>query len=87
MGCRPSGIRITSPQRRWGSCGVTDCLNFNWRLVMAPPEIIDYVIVHELAHIRHKSHGPEFWELVAEFYPNHRKARRWLKDNGHLLEI
>jgi predicted metal-dependent hydrolase len=87
MGYHPSGIRITSPLRRWGSCGITDCLNFNWRLVMAPPEIIDYVVVHELAHIHYKSHGADFWGLVAKFYPNHRKARRWLKDNGHLLEI
>jgi len=87
MGCHPAGIRITSPRRRWGSCGTTNYLNFNWRLIMAPPEIIDYVVIHELAHIRHKQHRPDFWDNVAEFAPEHRKARRWLKENGHLLDI
>ena len=87
MGCHPSMIRITSPGRRWGSCGPTNSLNFNWRLVMAPVEIIDYVVIHELVHVRHKHHRPDFWELVSVFAPGHRLARRWLKDNGHTLEF
>ena len=87
MGCRPAGIRITSPRRRWGSCGIKNCLNFNWRLVMAPPEIIDYVVIHELAHIKHKHHGRDFWDFVEEFAPRHRKTRLWLKEHGHSLDF
>ena len=87
MRCQPVSIRITSPRRRWGSCGVYNSLNFNWRLIMAPPEIIDYVVVHELAHVRYKHHGPDFWDVVSKFHPDHRQAKRWLKDNGHLLEF
>ncbi len=87
MGCRPSTIRITSPQRRWGSCGVHSSLNFNWRLVMAPPEIIDYVVVHELAHIRHRGHGREFWSFVEAFAPDCRRHRKWLSDYGHTLDF
>ncbi|APV44907.1 hypothetical protein Dform_01586 [Dehalogenimonas formicexedens] len=87
MACCPSSLRITSPRRRWGSCGPADSLNFNWRLVMAPPEIIDYVVVHELAHIRYKHHGPEFWRFVGAYFPGHKNARRWLKDHGHQLDF
>ena len=87
MGCRPASIRITSPQRRWGSCGVNDTLNFNWRLVMAPPEIIDYVVIHELAHIRYKGHGRDFWGMVEAFEPAYRQARRWLRESGHTLDF
>jgi len=54
---------------------------------MAPREIIDYVVVHELAHIRHKHHGAEFWDLVGTFFPEHKAARRWLKDNGYQLDF
>ena len=87
MNCHPAGIRITSPGRRWGSCGVTNSLNFNWRLIMAPPEILNYVVVHEIAHITHKNHGSEFWKRVETFIPDHHIARRWLRENGHLLEV
>lgn len=87
MDCRPAGIRITSPRRRWGSCGTTNYLNFNWRLIMAPPEIIDYVAIHELAHIKYKHHGRDFWDFVTEFAPEHRKARLWLKHHGHSLDL
>ncbi len=87
MGCRPLSIRITSPRRRWGSCGVHGTLNFNWRLVMAPPEVIDYVVIHELAHIRHRGHGRDFWGFVETFYPACRRARIWLRESGHTLDF
>ncbi|XUW99916.1 MAG: SprT family zinc-dependent metalloprotease [Dehalogenimonas sp.] len=87
MACCPSTLRITSPRQRWGSCGPSNSLNFNWRLVMAPQEIIDYVVVHELAHIRHKHHSAEFWDLAGTFFPQYRAARRWLKDNGYQLDF
>jgi hypothetical protein len=87
MGCQPAAIRITSPQRRWGSCGATGSLNLNWRLVMAPREVIEYVVVHELAHLKHRHHGRDFWDFVEAFAPDYRRHRKWLKDNGHHLEV
>jgi hypothetical protein len=62
-------------------------LSFTWRLIMAPQDVIDYVVVHELAHIREKSHAPAFWALVAGASPRHREHRRWLKDHDHLLSL
>jgi predicted metal-dependent hydrolase len=87
MSCTPTTIRISNARRRWGSCGPTNSLNFNWRLIMAPPAIIDYVVVHELAHVMHKHHGPDFWDFVSLFCPGHKAARRWLKDNGRSLDF
>ena len=87
MGCYPAALRITSPRRRWGSCGATGSLNLNWRLVMAPREVIEYVVVHELAHLKHRHHGRDFWDFVEAFAPAYRRARLWLRDNGHTLDI
>jgi hypothetical protein len=77
------GIKITSAQSRWGSCSEDDRLTFSFRLIMAPPDIIDYVIVHELMHIREKNHSPSFWQQVEAVMPEYEKHRRWLKDNRH----
>ncbi|MEN8615344.1 SprT family zinc-dependent metalloprotease [Dehalogenimonas sp. THU2] len=87
MECFPSIIRITSPARRWGSCGAGGSINLNWKLIMAPLEVIDYLIVHELAHIRHRGHSREFWDFVKAFCPGYTRYQLWLKDHGHLLEI
>jgi predicted metal-dependent hydrolase len=76
-------IRITSAKSRWGSCSEDNNLAFSFRLIMAPPNIIDYVIVHELSHIKEKNHSPKFWKRVEEVMPEYRKHRRWLKDNHH----
>jgi predicted metal-dependent hydrolase len=82
-----SAVRISGARRRWGSASTRGSLNFSWRLVMAPITVIDYVVVHELAHLSVPNHSPRFWALVASLYPNYKKARRWLKDNGHLLTL
>lgn len=87
MDCRPSILRITSPRRRWGSCGTSGGLNFNWKLVMAPLEVIDYLVVHEMAHLKHHGHDRKFWEFVKYFCPDYSRHQRWLKDNGYRLEI
>lgn len=76
-------IRITSAQSRWGSCSGDNHLAFSFRLIMAPPEIIDYVIVHELIHIKEKNHSPKFWKRVESVIPEYKKHRRWLKENHH----
>ena len=75
-------IRITSARTRWGSCSRRGSLNFSWRLVMAPPEIIDYVITHELAHLKIPNHSPDFWKYIEQLSPNYRVLRKWLKENG-----
>jgi predicted metal-dependent hydrolase len=76
-------IRITSAQSRWGSCSGDNHLAFSFRLIMAPPEIIDYVIVHELMHIKEKNHSPQFWKRVESVIPEYKKLKRWLKDNHY----
>ena len=75
------GVRITSAERRWGSCSEDNHLAFSFRLIMAPPEVVDYVVVHELMHIREKNHSSKFWNLVLEVIPDYRAYRRWLRDN------
>ena len=84
-GLKYSGIKITGAKRRWGSCARTGRLTFSWRLVMAPREVLDYVIVHELAHLEHMNHSKSFWAKVRSIYPEYEKHKRWLKDHGHKL--
>jgi hypothetical protein len=87
-GLHYKAIRLTDPNSRWGSCNShLKTLNFNWRLIMAPPDIIEYVVVHEIMHLRQANHSRAFWNLVAEYIPDYRQKRRWLKENGHLLSI
>ncbi len=81
LGLVHGGMRITAAQRRWGSCSESNRLAFSFRLVMAPPEVIDYVVVHELAHILQKNHSSKFWNLVLEVLPDYRMHRRWLREN------
>jgi predicted metal-dependent hydrolase len=78
-------LRLKEQKSRWGSCSSDGNLNFNWRLVHCPPEVIDYVIVHELAHRKHMDHSQRFWNLVAEYNPDHRIHRGWLKRHGRFL--
>ena len=80
-------LSITGARTRWGSCGARGSLNFTWRLVMAPEPVIDYVIVHELSHLRVHNHSRPFWDLVESLMPDYRQARTWLKQNGHLLDL
>jgi predicted metal-dependent hydrolase len=80
-------ISITNAESRWGSCGANNNIRFSWRLVMAPFDVIDYVVVHELVHIQVKNHSKEFWGKLEKIYPIYRKSRLWLKENGRYLEI
>jgi hypothetical protein len=78
-------VRIKSQKTLWGSCSKDNNINLNYLLIMAPISVIDYVIVHELSHTRHKDHSKKFWGLVASILPNYKASSRWLKDNGHKL--
>lgn len=86
-GLEYNSIKITSANKRWGSCSTTGNLNFSWRLIMAPLPVVDYVIVHELAHLEHKNHSKAFWERVRVIYPNYEKAREWLRRSEGTLVI
>lgn len=80
-------VRLTNAKTRWGSCSGKNNLNFTWRLIMCPIDVIDYVIVHELSHVVHKNHSSEFWTLVKAIYPSCKEMRSWLKLNGKIMEI
>ena len=81
-------LRINSARTRWGSCNSQrKSLNFSWRLIMAPPEIVDYVVVHELCHLRHANHSAAFWAEVEGIMPDYKQRRKWLKDNGVKLRM
>jgi predicted metal-dependent hydrolase len=86
-GYKPLSIKITDAQRRWGSSGPKETVNFSWRLIMAPLEIIDYVIVHELVHLEQRDHSRLFWDKVKSILPDFKKRQKWLKDNGRTLNI
>jgi predicted metal-dependent hydrolase len=75
-------IFIKGQKTRWGSCSTLGNLNFNWRLMMCPPEVIDYIIIHELCHLSEMNHSQRFWNLVASRCPNYKECERWLKQNG-----
>lgn len=79
-------LRITSAKTRWGSCGPTNNVNFNWKIILAPPQVIDYLVVHELAHTVEKNHQKPFWKLVEQMDPQYKENRKWLKKHGYLLE-
>ncbi len=79
-------ISIRNQKTRWGSCSSKGNLNFNWRLVMAPAGILDYVVIHELCHLAYLNHSSQFWHLVSGILPDWKERRSWLKANGPLLE-
>jgi len=79
MALFPKDLSFRSQKTRWGSCSINGHLSFNWRLIVAPHAVIDYVIVHELAHLKHHNHSKDFWNLVASELPNFRELRKWLR--------
>jgi predicted metal-dependent hydrolase len=80
-------IRITSARTRWGSCSATGSLSFSWRLILAPLEVVDYVVVHELVHTVFHNHSKQFWARVGTVMPDSPKHRSWLRENGRQLLV
>lgn len=83
----PRKIEIKDQEKRWGSCSSKSVLRFNWRIIMAPISIIDYVVVHELCHLKVKNHSPAFWRLVSLAVPDYRKRRDWLRKNSAIFRL
>lgn len=81
------GIRVRDMRTLWGSCSPRGALSFNWRLMLAPPEVVDYLITHELSHRSQRNHSPSFWRRVAELCPEWRERERWLRKNGRSLVL
>lgn len=86
LGVDYTAAKIVDNKYRWGSCTMKNNINFNWRLIKAPMSVIDYVIVHELAHLIEPNHTPRFWNIVRTQSPTMEKAKNWLKEHGELLE-
>ncbi|MCK4905191.1 M48 family metallopeptidase [bacterium] len=87
LGYKYSKFALSNAKRRWGSCNGEGNIHINWRLVMAPHHIIDYVVVHELFHLKEKNHSKKFWDKVKTIHGDYKRKRKWLKENGHLLII
>lgn len=87
MGVRCRSVSVSSAKRRWGSCSGKDEIRYTYRLLYAPMEMIDYVVVHELAHIRHKNHSALFWKEVSAYMPDCFSRRAWLKKHALYLEL
>jgi len=87
LGVTHTAIRIRDQKTRWGSCSAKGNLNFNWRLMLAPPRVLDYVVVHELCHRKEMNHSPAFWDIVKQVLPDYMEQRKWLRDNGNTLVL
>ncbi len=85
IGVNPQRLSLRDQKTRWGSCSSTGAISLNWRLIMAPPAVIDYLVVHELCHLRHHNHSLTYWQEVARWIPDYRAHRRWLRQHGSLL--
>lgn len=85
MGIEPGKLELRNQRTRWASCSPQRTLSFNWRLVMAPDDVIDYVVIHELAHLREKNHTRRFWSIVREQDPDYEQHLDWLKVNSSKL--
>ncbi len=83
----PHKVMVRDTKSRWGSCSTKKNLSFSWRLIMAPPDILHYVVAHEMAHLVEMNHSADFWKIVDQLDPDWRKSRRWLKSEGNELML
>jgi len=87
LGVRHASLRIANQRTRWGSCSSTGAMSFNWRLLLAPEEVLDYVVWHEACHLRHLDHSPSFWALLERHRPGYRAPKSWLRRHGGTLVL
>ena len=86
MNLKVEKIKVRSYKNRWGSCSSNGDISYNWKLIMAPKKIINYVIIHELCHLIHFNHSRDYWEEVSKKLPNYRESKEWLKSNQYLFD-
>ena len=84
---KPRLVNTRTYRARWGCCSTRKEITYNWLIIMAPVHIIDYLIVHELCHIKEHNHSPAFWNRVENVLPDYKQSRSWLDENGHLLKL
>lgn len=87
MDLHPSAVRFKNQKTRWGSCSSKKIINLNWRLIAAPIEVIDYILIHELSHLAHMNHSSKFWALVEKHCPDYMRSEKWLKEHHHSLDF
>ena len=87
IGVTPQSVKIKEYKARWGSCSLKGDISFNWRIIISPHHIVDYIVVHELCHLVEYNHGNKYWKQVASVVPNYIECRNWLKENGQYLRI
>lgn len=87
IGVNPSSVTVKSFKSRWGSCSITGGIQYNWKIMIAPDRIVNYVVIHELCHILHHNHSPAFWKAVERYCHDYRNCGAWLKINGARLEV
>lgn len=85
LGLKPASVRILDPRSRWGSCGPDGRIMYSWRLLLAPYEVMDYVVAHEVSHRIHLNHSRRFWKQCIDLAPHSARARRWLRQHGRVL--
>lgn len=84
-GLKPRGVQIKDQKHMWGSCSQDRQINLNWHLIFAPKPVLEYAVVHEMCHLKHRNHDPEFWDLVGRVLPDWQERKAWLDKNEHML--
>lgn len=84
---KPNSIKVKEQKKRWGSCNSNKDLMFNWRCSMAPSNVLDYIVVHEMCHMVHLNHSKKFWDLVERIIPDYRERRKWLRNYGIRMDL
>jgi predicted metal-dependent hydrolase len=87
MGLEPKTVRILDLKHRWGSCSKDGTLNFHWKCMMAPSTVLDYIVVHELAHLRYPNHTRAFWNQIDKILPDYQERKEWLRVNGAGMDL
>ncbi|WP_105103081.1 M48 family metallopeptidase [Microbulbifer pacificus] len=87
LGLEFSSVKVRRTRSKWGHCTIRGELQYNWLVCLAPEPVVDYLVIHEVCHLRHHNHSRAFWDLVASLCPDYRTLRRWLKENGHRLQL
>lgn len=84
---KPRSVHIKDQKHLWGSCGQDRSINLNWHLIFAPKPVLEYAVVHELCHLKHRNHNTPFWSLIGDILPNFETRKQWLRDNENLLSL